>query len=108
MRRHLTERIRQVSGLGPLFGGLIGEAEYFDAATSDTDKIQALLEFAAWCVSEGDQAGTIAGKLSVVLHFHRVILHMELPTSSPLIKRALKGVAPVSYTHLTLPTIYSV
>ena len=67
------------------FRGLIGEAEYFDAAVSDTDKIQELLEFVAWCASEGNQAGTIANKLSVVLHFHCINLQMELPTSSPLI-----------------------
>ena len=42
--------------------GLIGEVESFDAAASDTDKIQALLEFVAWCVSGSNQAGTIAGK----------------------------------------------
>ena len=72
---------------------MTGEAEYFDAAASDTDRIQAVLEFAARCVSEGNQAGTIAGKLSAVTDFHRVNLKMELPTSSPLIKRALKGVA---------------
>ena len=35
----------------------------FDAAASDRDKIQALLEFVAWCVSEGNQTGTMAGKL---------------------------------------------
>ena len=64
------------------FRGLMGEAEYFDAAVSDIDQIQELLEFVAWCASEGNQAGTIASKLSAVL--------------------------PVSYTHLTLPTIYSV
>ena len=74
------------------FRGLIGEDAYFDAAASDADKIQELLEFVAWCASEGNQAGTIANKLSAVLHFHRINLHMELPTSSPLIKRALKGV----------------
>ena len=61
------------------FRGLIGEAEYFDAAVSDTDKIQEVLEFVAWCASEGNQAGTIANKLSAVLHFHRINLHMELP-----------------------------
>ena len=68
----------------------MGEAEYFDAAVSDTDKIQELLEFVAWCASEGNQAGTIASKLSAVLHFHRINLQMESPTSSPLIKRAMK------------------
>ena len=44
------------------------------------------------CASEGNQAGTIANKPSAVLHFHRINLQLELPTSSPLIKRALKGV----------------
>ena len=72
---------------------MIGEAEYFDAAASDTDKIRALLEFVAWCVSEGNHARVIAGKLSAVLHFHRVNLQVGLPTSSALTKRALKGAA---------------
>ena len=67
------------------FRGLTGEAEYFDAAVSDTGKIQELLEFVVWCASEGNQAGAIASKLSAVLHFHRINLQVELPTSSPLI-----------------------
>ena len=71
---------------------MIREAQYFDAAVSDTDKIQEFLEFVTWRASEGNQAGTIANKLSTVLHFHRINLQMELPTSSPLIKRELKGV----------------
>ena len=75
------------------FRWLIGEAEYFDSAVSDTDNIRELLEFVAWCASEGNQAGAIASKLSAVLHFHRIDLQMELPTSSRLIKRALKWVA---------------
>ena len=75
-----------------VFRGLIGEDAYFDDAASDTDKIQELLEFVAWSTSEGNQAGTIANKLSAVLHFHHINLQMELPTSSPLIKRALIGV----------------
>ena len=74
------------------FRGLIGEAEYFDAAVSDTDKIQELLEFVAWYASEGNQAGTRAKTLSAVPHFHGINIQMELPTSSPLINRALKGV----------------
>ena len=28
-----------------VFRGLVGEAEYFDAAVSDTDKVQELLDF---------------------------------------------------------------
>ena len=51
-----------------VFRGLIREAEYFDAAVSDTDKIQELPEIVAWCASEGNQAGTTASKLSAVLH----------------------------------------
>ena len=55
-------------------------------------KQKELIEFVASYASAGNQAGTIASKLSVMLHFHRINLQMELPTSSPLIKRALKGV----------------
>ena len=73
------------------FRGLIGEAEYL-TPRSPTHKIQELLEFVARCASEGNQAGTMANKLSAVLHFHRINFQIELPTSSPLIKRALKGV----------------
>ena len=40
---------------------MTGEAENFDAAASDTDKIQALLEFVAWCVSEGNQGRHYCG-----------------------------------------------
>lgn len=75
------------------FQGLVGEAKYFDAAASDTDKIEALLEFVAWCVSESDQAGIIASKVSAVLHFHGFNSILEMPTLSALTKRALKVVA---------------
>ena len=90
-------------GLRPwaAFRGLIGEADYFDAVVSDTYKIQGLLEFVTWCVSEGNQAGTVTNKLSAVLRFHRVNLRMELPTPSQLIKRALKG---VSRSHVATGT----
>ena len=71
---------------------MVGETDHFDTAVSDADKVQELLEFIAWCTSEGNQAGTIAGKKSAVLHFHRVNSQMEFPTSSSLIKRALKEV----------------
>ena len=74
------------------FRELIGEDAYFDAAVSDKDKIQELLEFVEWCASRGNQAGTIANKLSAVLHVHGISFQMELPTSSPLVKHALKGV----------------
>ena len=44
-------------------------------------------------MSEGCQGGTVAGKLSAVLHLHRVNLQIEFPTSSPVIKRVLKEIA---------------
>ena len=76
------------------FRGLIGETRYVDATHSEGEKTQALVEFVAWCgVLEGNQAGTIASTLAAVLHFHRVDAQTELPTSAPLIKRALNGVA---------------
>ena len=53
-----------------------GEAEYFNAAISDADKVQALLEFFAWCASEGNQAGGVAGKNSAVLRSHHVNLQI--------------------------------
>ena len=58
-------------------------------AISGADNVQALLEFVAWCVSEGNQAGTITEK-NAVLHSHRVHLQKKFPTPLPLIKRALK------------------
>ena len=84
------------------FSGLIGEAKYFYTAVSDADEVQALLKFVAWCASEGNQAGTIARKRSAVLHFHCVNLQMEFPTSSSLIKRALKG---VGRSHIVAGTL---
>ena len=41
----------------------------------------------------GQSSRYYCGKLSAVLRFHRVNLRTELPTSPPLITRALKGVA---------------
>ena len=90
LRRHLTELIRQVSGLEPFFRGLTRVAAYFDTPASNSDKIQELLELVAWCALEGNRPGTVASKLSAVSYFHRANLQMELPTSSPLGKRALK------------------
>ena len=40
--------------------------------------------------------------VGAVLHFHRINLQMELPTLSPLIKRALKG-APRSHVAAGTP-----
>ena len=74
-------------------GRLNGEAEYLDAAISDADKVQALMEFLAWCASEGNKAGYTAGRLSAVLRLHHVNLQIGVAASSPRIQRAVTGVA---------------
>lgn len=53
----------------------------------------ALIEFAAWCFEAGNMSGTIAGKLAAVQYFHRIEAGVEIQTSSPLIKSALRGIA---------------
>ena len=56
--------------------------------------IWVLVNFVPWCaVSEGNQAGTISGKLAAVQCFHRVGLGLKLPPKSALIKSALKGIS---------------
>ena len=58
-----------------------------------SDKIKALkLDFVAWCVANGNQAGPIVSKSSAALPFHRLNLKLQLPASSPLITLALQGV----------------
>ena len=42
------------------FRGLTGEDAYFHGAVSDTDKIQELLEFVAWCASPHQLTNRIA------------------------------------------------
>ena len=42
---------------------------------------------------DGNQADTTASKLAAAVHFHQIDLQIELPTPSPLVNRALKGVA---------------
>lgn len=61
---------------------------------SESERIHALIAFAAWCCSsERNQVGTISGKLTAVQFFHRRDAGIELPISSSLIKRALRGMA---------------
>ena len=38
-------------------------------------------------------AGTISGKLAAVQYFHRLEAGVELPTTAPVLKSALKGIA---------------
>ena len=37
--------------------------------------------------------GTISGKLAAVQYFHRLKAGVELPTTAPVLKSALKGIA---------------
>ena len=81
------------------FRGVVGEAEYFGPVDTDTGHVQALLELVAWCVSEGNQASTIAGKLFAVLHFYRVDLQW-----SCLRCRRLSSVHWVARSHVAART----
>ena len=76
------------------FRSLTGAPRYLQVEESESERIQALIAFAAWCCSsERNQVGTISGKLTAVQFFHRRGAGLELPTSSSLIKRALRGMA---------------
>ena len=53
-----------------------------------------LIEDASWsCEAEGNLAGTISGKLTAVQYFHRLEAGVELPTTAPVLKSALIGIA---------------
>ena len=53
-----------------------------------------LIDFAAWCFqSKGNLASTISGKFAAVQYFHRMEMQVEIATTSPLIKCALRGIA---------------
>ena len=57
-------------------------------------KVWALIECALWCCkAESNLAGTISGKLTAVQYFHRLEAGVELPTTAPVLKSALKGIA---------------
>ena len=57
-------------------------------------KVWVLIEYVSWCCeAEGNLAGTISGKLAAVQYFHRLEAGVELPTTAPVLKSALKGIA---------------
>ena len=61
---------------------------------SEELKVWYLIEYASWsCEAEGNLAGTISGKLAAVQYFHWLEVGVELPTTAPVLKSALKGVA---------------
>ena len=73
---------------------MMGYEKFLSAESPHTEMVWALIDFAAWCFeSEGNQAGTISGKLAAVQYHHRVEAHVEIVTSSPLLKCALRGIS---------------
>ena len=61
---------------------------------SEKHKVWVLIEYASGCCeAEGNLAGTISGKLAAVQHFQRLEAGVELPTTAPVLKNALKGIA---------------
>lgn len=65
-----------------------------NAGTSTDEITWALIDFAAWCFqSKGNLASTISGKFAAVQYFHRTEMQVEIATTSPLIKCALRGIA---------------
>ena len=57
-------------------------------------KVWVLIEYASWCCeAEGNLTGTISGKLAAARYFHRLEAGVELPTTAPVLKSALKGTA---------------
>ena len=52
-----------------------------------------LIEYASWCCKAEGNLGTISGKLAAVQYFHRLEAGVELPTTAPVLKSALKGIA---------------
>ena len=71
------------------------------------------LNFAVWCASSNcgvsvEHLNTSHNLLSSVYKFHICILLSSKNSTTNVLSSSRRIVIPVSYTHLTLPTIYSV
>lgn len=72
----------------------MGQDTFMSASASNDEMTWALIDFAAWCFqSKGNQASTISGKFAAVQYFHRTEVQVEIESTSPLIKCALRGIA---------------
>ena len=61
---------------------------------SEEHKVWVLIEYASWCCeAESNLASTISGTLEAVQDFYRLEAGVELPTTAPVLKSALKGIA---------------
>jgi len=92
--QHLgPEAVDVTSAILQSFCRMTARDELFRAGVSQEKVTWALIEFAAWCFESGNMPGTISGKLAAVQYFHRMHAGVELETSSPLLKCALRGIA---------------
>lgn len=70
-----------------MFRGLMGREGSFAAESSAGEMSWALTDFAAWYFeTRGHTAGAISGKFAAVEYFHRVGAHVEVVTTSPVLK----------------------
>ena len=61
---------------------------------SEEHKVWILIEYASGCCeAECNLAGTISEQLAAVQHFKRLEADVELSTTAPVLKSALKGIA---------------
>ena len=73
---------------------LMGRGQYLRSDAGEGINELALVEFGGWCSpSQGNQAGTNSSKRAAVQSFHVTAVGFEVPTQSPLVKRALQGVS---------------
>ena len=93
LRDHLDGPSRTVFGRAVPFASYRGSAliQNLQAEEADSEWIQTQIALATWCCSsECNQVGT---KLAAMQFFHGIDEGVELPTSSLLTKRALRGMA---------------
>ena len=83
-----------------------GNATLVGLPAYQVNRLQSVLNAAARLVLSRSKCDHVT-PLLLELHWLRIEQRIEFKLSV-LVFRCLNGLAPVSYTHLTLPTIYSV
>ena len=75
-----------------VFRRLISSDTFLRRDALPEDMSWAVIDFAAWCFeSKGNLASTISGTIAAVQYIHRVEAQVDIITTSPLIRCALKG-----------------
>ena len=73
----------------------MGRDQYLTSDADEGINELAFIDFAGWCsASQGNEAGTILSILAAVQLFHVLAVGFEVPTQTPFVKRALKGISP--------------